>query len=151
MGDFDSDFKGEHVFSEQLDRCLVLGNQMYQTLLVKFACVLKYEVVNDKYSYEPIQSNSTKGLSWRGWILTLPNAMFATEGKDTAQMWDLVMLSWSLLQLKVLRDMMRWIWKPLQQERSVRSYSKTDQQGCITEKLSMAFDNENNSLCWEKK
>lgn len=62
LRDFDGDFKREHVFSEKLDRCSMLGNQMYKMLLVKFAHVLKYEVVNDKYSYEAIQSNWTKGL-----------------------------------------------------------------------------------------
>lgn len=45
--------KGNMFFNEKLDRCLMLGNQMYQILLVKFSHVLKYEVVNDKHSYEP--------------------------------------------------------------------------------------------------
>lgn len=62
LRDFVGDFKGELVSSEKLDRCSMLGNQMYQMFLVKFAHALKYEVVNDKYSYEAIQSIWTKDL-----------------------------------------------------------------------------------------
>lgn len=57
-----------------------------EILLVKFAHVTYCEVINDKYSYKPIQSKWTKGLLQTASILTLPNVMHAIEGKGITQM-----------------------------------------------------------------